>query len=77
VDDGQTEVGDLRVEVNRARCIATKSCINHAPGVFALDETRVSSVRNPHGDPLEMVIEAAENCPTGAISVFRGGERLA
>jgi ferredoxin len=69
--------GEVRVEVNRARCIATKSCINAAPGVFELDETRVSTVRDPAGEPLEAVIEAAEGCPTGAISVWQEGVQLA
>jgi ferredoxin len=67
----------LEVRVQRALCIATKSCINAAPHTFALDPTLVSTVVDPEGDPEEDVIRAAEACPTGAISVFRDGERLA
>lgn len=67
----------LEVRVSRARCIATKSCIHAAPRVFALDATRVATVINPSGEPLDAVMEAMENCPTGAISVFLNGVQLA
>jgi ferredoxin len=67
----------LEVRVNRARCIATKSCIHAAPAVFALDEMRISTVVDPDAEPRDIVIEAAENCPTSAISVFEDGRQLA
>jgi ferredoxin len=66
----------LEVRVNRARCIATKSCIHAAPGVFQLDDMRISTVIDPDGEPLAAVIEAAENCPTSAISVYKDGRQL-
>ena len=66
----------LDVRVDRARCIATKSCIHAAPGVFELDDVRISTVRDPNAEPLEAIVEAAENCPTSAISVFQDGRRL-
>ena len=58
------------------RCIATKACINVAPGVFRLNDQGVSSVHNPGGELLATILEAAEACPVGAISVVRDGERL-
>jgi ferredoxin len=67
----------LEVKVDRSRCIATKSCINAAPGVFALDDMRISTVLDPEAESVETVVEAAENCPTSAISVFQDGRRLA
>lgn len=67
----------VEVRVDRARCIAAGSCISSAPGVFELDEARISIVRDPEAEPLDAVIEAAEYCPTGAISVYRDGEKLA
>jgi ferredoxin len=67
----------LEVRVERARCIATKSCVNAAPGTFVLDPTSVATVVDPGGDAEEDVVRAAEACPTGAISVFRDGVRLA
>lgn len=67
----------IEVRVQRAMCIATKSCINAAPHTFALDPTLVSTVVDSEGDPEDDVVRAAEACPTGAISVFRDGERIA
>ncbi len=67
----------LEVRVQRALCIATKSCINAAPRTFALDPTQVATVVDPEGDAEDDVIRAAEACPTGAISVFRDGARIA
>lgn len=67
----------VEIQVNRARCMAAKSCINAAPGVFQLDEVRISTVRDADGEPLEVILQAAEACPTGAISVTRDGEKLA
>ena len=67
----------LEVRVQRALCIATKSCINSAPRTFQLDPTMVATVVDPEGDPEPDVVNAAECCPTGAISVFKDGERIA
>ena len=65
------------VRVDRARCIAAQSCVNAAPRTFELDELRISTVIDPEAERLDALIEAAEYCPTGAISVFRDGEKLA
>ncbi len=66
----------VEVRVDRSRCIGTKSCVYAAPGTFELDAQLISTVIDPEADPLEAVLEAAEVCPTGAISVFRDGEKL-
>ena len=67
----------VEVEVHRGRCIGSKSCINAAPGAFELDAVNVAVVRQPLTEPVEALVEAAECCPTGAISVTRDGEKLA
>ncbi|HEX3393854.1 MAG TPA: ferredoxin [Acidimicrobiales bacterium] len=67
----------LDVRVQRARCIATKSCVSAAPRTFALDATDVATVTDASGDPDDDVITAAEACPTGAISVYRDGVQIA
>ena len=67
----------LEVRVQRARCVATKSCINAAPRTFALDPTMVAVVVDADADSEEDVLRAADACPTGAISVFRDGVPLA
>jgi len=67
----------LEVQVQRARCIASKSCINSAPHTFSIDPTQVAVVTDASGDPDDDVVRAAEACPTGAITVYRDGIRLA
>lgn len=67
----------LEVRVDRARCIGMKSCISTAEHTFRLDPGGISTVLDPCGDPEEDVVAAAESCPTGAISVFKGGTRIA
>ncbi|HVL27680.1 MAG TPA: ferredoxin [Acidimicrobiales bacterium] len=61
---------DVEVQVHRGRCIGSKACINAAPGAFELDETGVATVREPNPEPLEALLEAADCCPTGAITVL-------
>lgn len=63
----------LEVDVDRARCIGSKSCVHAAPGVFALDDSGVAVVVDPAGAPGADVLAAAEACPTGAITVAGGG----
>ncbi|HVM01913.1 MAG TPA: ferredoxin [Acidimicrobiales bacterium] len=63
----------LEVRVERARCIGSKCCTHAAPGVFALDGQGVATVVDPAADPPEAVRMAAEECPTGAITVTETG----
>ncbi len=67
----------LEVRVQRARCIASKACVNAAPDTFSIDDTNVATATDPPGDPDDDLIRAAEACPTGAISVWRDGSQLA
>ena len=67
----------LEVRVQRALCIATKSCVRTAPRTFTLDPTLVATVVDPEGDPEADVVDAAEACPTGAIKVFKDGVQIA
>ena len=59
----------LRVRVDHVKCVGNAMCTELAPHVFALNDDRQSEVRNPAGDTLEQILEAAENCPVGAIAV--------
>lgn len=59
----------LDIRVQRARCIGSKCCTHTAPGVFALDDQRIAVVVDPAGGTRDQVLLAADECPTGAISV--------
>jgi len=59
----------LHITVDHDRCVGSRMCVQIAPRTFALDENGQSIVIDPGGDPRASILEAAENCPTMAISV--------
>jgi ferredoxin len=67
----------IEVQLMQARCIATGACVRAAMQTFALDDGQVARIIDPHGDPEEAVVAAAEACPTAAIWVLKDGVRIA
>ena len=65
----------IEVEVSAARCIASKACLNAAEGVFEI-AGGVARVVDPGAAPLDDIVEAAELCPTGAITIRKDGQPL-
>ncbi len=59
----------LKITVNPNVCVGNAMCETYATHTFALNDDRQSSVINSAGDPEELVLEAAENCPVSAITV--------
>lgn len=57
------------VRLDDAACIGSGMCRMVAPAVFVAGEAGKSTVADSMGDPLDLVIESAEMCPGGAISV--------
>lgn len=68
----------LKITVDLNVCVGNAMCETFATNTFALNDDRQSSVANPDGDPEEVVLEAAENCPVSAITVSdaESGEQL-
>lgn len=62
--------GKLRVTVDHNICVGNAMCPNIAEKVFAINEKRQSEVIDSDGEPREVVLEAAEACPVGAIIVI-------
>ena len=62
----------IEITVDRGLCIGSGDCVDTAPNVFQLDEEDKAVVVDPDGASVGEVIEAAGNCPVGAI--FVGGE---
>lgn len=60
---------NLKITVDYNKCVGNAMCEQYAPNVFGLNEERQSYVKDPAGDSVEQVIEAAENCPVTAIKV--------
>ena len=59
----------IRVEVDRELCIGSGDCVETAPGVFELDDEDKAVVIDPDGEPVDTVLDAAQNCPVTAIFV--------
>lgn len=68
----------LKITVDLNVCVGNAMCETFATNTFALNDDRQSSVANPDGDPEDVVLEAAENCPVSAITVSDAetGEQL-
>ncbi len=62
----------IEIEVSAARCIASKACVHAAEGVFRI-YNGVALVVDPQAAPLDDILAAAEECPTGAITVKKDG----
>ena len=63
-------VNRIRIEVDRGLCIGSGDCVESAPGVFELDHEDKAVVIDPDGDPVDMVMDAAGNCPVTAIFIY-------
>lgn len=59
----------IDIEVDHGLCVGNAMCVATAPGVFAHNEHRQSTVIDAEGDPVALVLEAAANCPVSAIRV--------
>lgn len=67
----------LEIRAERAACKGARACVRRAPGTFSLDaEHRVVVAAEPR-DAEAAILDAARACPSFAIEVRRGGERLA
>ena len=65
----------VEIEVSAARCIASKACVHAAEGVFEIVDG-IARVVDPAAAPLDDILAAAEECPTGAIKVRKDGRQL-
>lgn len=66
-----------RIVVDRQACIAARSCVLIAPGVFQMDEENIAYVVDPESETDDMIRMAAESCPTLAIHLYdKDGKKL-
>ena len=66
----------LDIRIDRERCMGSGNCVFWAPDSFDLDEDGYSVVVDASATDEERLRVAAEGCPVGAISLWRGGTRL-
>ena len=58
---------ELKIEIDRERCMGSGTCTFHAPNTFDLDdETRAVLLPGPI-DAIDMVRAAIQGCPTQAL----------
>jgi ferredoxin len=70
VPDQLSPQNRIRIEIDRGLCIGSGDCVDSAANVFELDAEDKARVIDPDGDPADMVVDAAMNCPVTAIFVF-------
>ena len=67
----------IAVEVDRALCFGFGDCVDTAPAVFALDDENTAYVIDPDAADVDLILEAAQNCPVDAITVTdENGEQI-
>ena len=71
-------MGDVRIELDTAKCQSYGKCLALAPNLFAWDRSRKIRINDPQGAPAALVLKAAKNCPYRAIAVIDSatGERI-
>ncbi len=57
-----------RVTVNRETCVGSGVCVGTAPRHFRLDDDRSRPIKEVT-EPDDLLLEAAESCPTESIMV--------
>jgi ferredoxin len=66
----------LEIKIDREACMGSGNCSFWAPGVFDLDDDGIAIVIDPAGAPDEKIVLAAQGCPTQAIAVLDGDNKL-
>jgi ferredoxin len=59
----------MQVRIRHGACSGNGECVEIAPAVFALDSKNKVVVLDPEAASRELLVEAAEACPCGAIVV--------
>jgi ferredoxin len=59
-----------KVKVIRDKCIGAASCVAVAPKTFKMDKENKAVVLKGAHDADDVVLLAAQSCPTAAIEVF-------
>ena len=66
-----------RVVVDRAACIAARSCVLVAEKTFAMDDQNLAFVKDADTDDEDTIMLAAQSCPVLAIFLYdKDGNKL-
>jgi ferredoxin len=64
-----TATAQIQIDVDRTLCFGFGDCVDTAPRVFKLDEENKAVVIDPAADGVDIIVEAAQNCPVDAIII--------
>lgn len=60
---------ELKIQVDRAKCMGSGQCVHWAPGVFSQDAEGISVVVDAAGESEETIVTATTSCPVEAIGL--------
>lgn len=60
---------NIRITIDREKCIGSGNCVFNADGVFEQDDDGIAEVVDPSAQSLETVEFAVASCPVNAISL--------
>lgn len=70
------QIGKYEVRVIQSKCIAAASCVAISPTLFKLNEQNLAEMIEGGSDELDNIMLAAQSCPTGAIEIYEGDQRV-
>ncbi|EKD80345.1 MAG: hypothetical protein ACD_40C00128G0003 [uncultured bacterium] len=69
-------IGKYKIVVVQSKCIAAASCVAISPTLFKLNEQNLAEMIEDGSDELDNIMLAAQSCPTGAIEIYEGEDRV-
>lgn len=69
-------IGKYKIVVVQSKCIAAASCVAISPALFKLNEQNLVEMIENGSDELDNIMLAAQSCPTGAIEIYEGEQRV-
>lgn len=66
---GEAVMGNPRVEVDQELCVGSGNCVELAEGAFKLNDEDKAEVDDPTAVDVDLLHEAAKQCPVQAITV--------
>ena len=74
---GSKPTGTIRrIVVDREKCIAARSCVAVAPGVFQMDDGNLAYVTDPSNTDDDTILMAAQSCPVLAVLLYDENNKL-
>ena len=69
-------IGKYKIVVVESKCIAAASCVAISPTLFKLNERNLVEMLENGTDELDNIMLAAQSCPTGAIEIYEGDNKV-